>query len=218
MRQALLSSTYFGPVRWFSKLHRYDRCIIEHCDNYVKQTYRNRCIIAAASGPQTLSIPVEHDAGRKLPMRDVRISSHGAWRHLHWNAIVAAYGETPFFPYYADDIRPFYERRWTFLFDFNLETTLTACRLLDIRPAIELSSCYVKSRNAAPDEPFRGTIEPQTPTTDYRDTIHPKHPSVDNEFEAQPYYQIRAARHGFLPDMSVLDLLFNMGPEGIFYL
>lgn len=96
MSQALLSSAYFGPVQWFQKLHRYDRCLIERYDNYVKQTYRNRCVIAATGGPQTLTVPIERYDGNKCLMRDIRISDHGAWRHVHWNAIVSSYGESPF--------------------------------------------------------------------------------------------------------------------------
>lgn len=204
MTQALLSSAYFGPVQWYQKLHRYDRCFIERYDNYVKQTYRNRCVIAATGGPQTLTVPIERYEGRKCLMRDIRISDHGSWRHLHWNALVSSYGESPFFDYYADDIRPFFERRWEFLFDFNLEITHTICSLLDIRPTIELTDEYLQTEDVCAD--------------DFRDAIRPKHPLTDATFSPRPYYQVYAQKHGFIPNLSILDLLFNEGPEGIFLL
>lgn len=204
MSQALLSSAYFGPVQWFQKLHRYDRCLIERYDNYVKQTYRNRCVIAATGGPQTLTVPIERYDGCKCLMRDIRISDHGAWRHVHWNAIVSSYGESPFFDYYADDILPFFERRWKYLYDFNLDITHTVCSLLDIRPVIEPTSDYIRTEDVAVD--------------DFRDAIRPKHPLPDAAFEPRPYYQVYSRKHGFLPNLSILDLLFNEGPEGIFLL
>ena len=89
----LLSSAYFPPVQWMQKLHRYGHAIVERCDNFTKQTYRNRCLIATANGVQALTVPIERYDGAKCPMRDIRISDHGEWRHLHWNAIVSAYGE-----------------------------------------------------------------------------------------------------------------------------
>lgn len=204
MSQALLSSAYFGPVQWFQKLHRYDRCLIERYDNYVKQTYRNRCVIAATGGPQTLTVPIERYDGSKCLMRDIRISDHGAWRHVHWNAIVSSYGESPFFDYYADDILPFFERRWKYLYDFNLDITHTVCSLLDIRPVIEPTSDYIRTEDVAAD--------------DFRDAIRPKHTLPDAAFEPRPYYQVYSRKHGFLPNLSILDLLFNEGPEGIFLL
>ena len=244
---ALLSTTYFGPVQWYQKLNRH-RCIIEQHDNFVKQTYRNRCVIASANGPQTLTVPIERYDGMKCAMRDIRISDHGNWRHLHWQALVSAYGETPFFEYYADDIRPFFEEhRWKYLLDFNLDITHTLCSLLDIRPDLTLSDHYidadeticggggldgaveslggaaesfgeaVKGLNGAA-ESFGGSSSACSLFVDYRDAIRPKHPLPDAEFEARPYYQVRAQRHGFLPNLSVLDLLFNEGPEGIFWL
>ena len=236
---ALLSTTYFGPVQWYQKLNRH-RCIIEQHDNFVKQTYRNRCVIASANGPQTLTVPIERYDGLKCAMRDIRISDHGNWRHLHWQALVSAYGETPFFEYYADDIRPFFEEhRWKYLLDFNLDITHTLCSLLDVRPDLTLSDHYIdadeticgsgslsgaaagfeeanKGLNGAA-ESF-GSSSACSLFVDYRDAIRPKHPLPDAEFEARPYYQVRAQRHGFLPNLSVLDLLFNEGPEGIFWL
>ena len=270
---ALLSTTYFGPVQWYQKLNRH-RCIIEQHDNFVKQTYRNRCVIASANGPQTLTVPIERYDGMKCAMRDIRISDHGNWRHLHWQALVSAYGETPFFEYYADDIRPFFEEhRWKYLLDFNLDITHTLCSLLDVRPDLTLSDHYIdadeticgsggisgaaagfeeanKGLNGAAEslggavkslggakgldgaaESFGGAVKGLDGATeslgsssacslfvDYRDAIRPKHPLPDAEFEARPYYQVRAQRHGFLPNLSVLDLLFNEGPEGIFWL
>ena len=263
---ALLSTTYFGPVQWYQKLNRH-RCIIEQHDNFVKQTYRNRCVIASANGPQTLTVPIERYDGMKCAMRDIRISDHGNWRHLHWQALVSAYGETPFFEYYADDIRPFFEeRRWKYLLDFNLDITHTLCSLLDVRPDLTLSDHYIDadeticgsgSLNATAagfEEAVKGldgaaesfgeavkglggavkglggangldgaaeslgSSSACSLFVDYRDAIRPKHPLPDAEFEARPYYQVRAQRHGFLPNLSVLDLLFNEGPEGIFYL
>ena len=292
---ALLSTTYFGPVQWYQKLNRH-RCIIEQHDNFVKQTYRNRCVIASANGPQTLTVPIERYDGMKCAMRDIRISDHGNWRHLHWQALVSAYGETPFFEYYADDIRPFFEEhRWKYLLDFNLDITQTLCSLLDVRPDLTLSDHYIdadeticgsgslsgaaagfeeanKGLNGAAEsfggavkgldgaaesfggavkgldgaaesfggavkgldgaaESFGGAVKGLNGAAeslgsssacslfvDYRDAIRPKHPLPDAEFEARPYYQVRAQRHGFLPNLSVLDLLFNEGPEGIFWL
>ena len=216
---ALLSTTYFGPVQWYQKLNRH-RCIIEQHDNFVKQTYRNRCVIASANGPQTLTVPIERYDGMKCAMRDIRISDHGNWRHLHWQALVSAYGETPFFEYYADDIRPFFEeRRWKYLLDFNLDITHTLCSLLDVRPDLTLSDHYIDADETPYGAEGLGVSSSACSSfVDYRDAIRPKHPLPDVEFDARPYYQVRAQRHGFIPNLSVLDLLFNEGPEGIFWL
>ena len=101
MMTALLQTTYFGPVQWYQKLYRYDHCLIEQYDSYQKQTYRNRCIVATANGLQALTVPVEVN-GEKCLVKDVRISDHNNWRRVHWNALMSAYSESPFFDYYAD--------------------------------------------------------------------------------------------------------------------
>ena len=201
--KALLSTTYFGPVQWYQKLYRYEEVEIEQWESFQKQTYRNRCLIATTQGVQALTVPVER--GTSLCMKDIRISDHGNWRHLHWNALVSAYGESPFFEYYQDDIRPFFEKRWEFLFDFNEEIRMKMCELVDIQPKVNYSLEFrVESGEFA--------------LKDFREGIRPKHPMADPDFEAKPYYQVYQQKHGFLPNLSVLDLLFNMGPEGIFYL
>ena len=215
MKTALLSSAYFGPVQWYQKLHRYDRCLIEQHDNFVKQTYRNRCIIPTTNGIQALSIPVSCPQGSQLsktPMRDVRISDHGNWRHIHWNALCSAYGESPFFDYYQDDLRPFFERKWTFLFDFNMEIILKMVELLDIRPKISLTTAFLSDASMAENAIENSLID------DFRDVIRPKHPGLDSDFMARPYYQVYQQKHGFQPNMSILDLLFNEGNEAILWL
>ena len=131
--KVLLSTTYFGPVQWYQKLHRAEHVIM-------KQTYRNRCLIATTNGVQALTVPVEKSAEC---IKDLRISDHGNWRHLHWNALQSAYGESPFFEYYQDDIRPFFEKRWTFLLDFNEAIRQKMCELIDITPSVSFSTAYI---------------------------------------------------------------------------
>ena len=206
MSTALLQTTYFGPVQWYQKLHRYDCCCIEQHDSFQKQTYRNRCVIATANGLQVLTVPVEHeisDRQEALKTRDLRISDHNQWRRVHWNALQSAYSESPFFDYYADDIRPFFEKKYTFLLDFNEEIRQTVCALIDIQPNVVYSFEY---QAAGPE------------SKDFRDVIHAKHPQPDADFTPRPYWQVFGRRHGFQPNLSILDLLFCMGPESIFYL
>ncbi len=206
---ALLSSAYFAPIQWYQKLNRYDVCLIEQHDHFVKQTYRNRCVIATANGVQTLSIPVEKFDDVKCEMKDVRISDHDNWRHQHWNALLSAYGESPFFEYYQDDIRPFYEKKWKFLFDFNMEITHTLCELLDIQSDIRPTEEFL---------PMDKTGETVLPYADFREVIRPKRPLADADFVPKPYYQVYEQKIGFQPNLSILDLLFNMGNESIFFL
>ena len=181
---------------------------IERYDSYRKQTYRNRCVIATTNGLQALTIPVERpDTGlHSTMMKDLRMSDHGNWRHLHWHALMSAYSESPFFEYYADDIRPFFEKKWDYLYDFNMEACETVCSLLDIHPNIRKTSEYTKKEDLPED------------IIDFREAIDPKHPEVDADFVPRRYYQVFERKTGFQPNLSILDLLFNMGPEGIFYL
>ena len=244
--KALLSSTYFGPVQWYQKLNRYDECLIERHESFIKQTYRNRMIIATTNGPLSLTIPTNHDTS--MAMKDIRISDHANWRHVHWNALLSAYGESPFFEYYQDDIRPFYEKKYEFLFDFNMEITEKMIELLDIRPKMSVTDKYYLSeeRRVKSEEFYaqhssfnlagskdvnplgvsadlQSAEQASLPSTasdivDFRDAIRPKKPLPDPEFVPERYYQVYEQKHGFLPNMSILDLLFNEGNEAIFHL
>ena len=214
----LLSTTFFGPIQWYQKLYRSERVLLEACESFVKQTYRNRCVIATTNGIQALTVPVEHSP---LPtsIKDIRISNHGSWRRVHWNALQSAYSESPFFEYYADDLRPFFERDYTFLYDFNFEIIQTVCGLLDIHPHVEPTTDFLPTVSDGASS-LLSTMSDGLPVglSDLRMAISPKHPMTDMDFQPRPYYQVFAHKHGFLPNLSILDLLFNMGPEGIFYL
>lgn len=163
-------------------------------------------IIPTTNGPLSLTIPTNHNTS--LAMKDIRISDHANWRHVHWNALLSAYGESPFFEYYQDDIRPFFEKKYEFLFDFNMETTEKMIELLDIRPKISITEAYIQSKELKENDEIK----------DFRDAIRPKKPLPDAEFAPQRYYQVYEQKHGFQPNMSILDLLFNEGNEAIFYL
>lgn len=201
--ELLLPSAYLAPIDYYQAMVRADVVLTEQWDHYVKQTFRNRCVIAGPNGQQVLTIPVEKPEGGKSLMKDLRISDHGNWRHLHWNALESSYGKSPFFEYYADDLRPFYEQRWTYLMDYNEALQQKLYELLDIEVNTRRTAEWI----------------PQTATTgEVVDLRHLAEPSSLQSLPFTPYYQVFAQRHGFQPHLSIVDLLFNMGPESILVL
>lgn len=202
MNQAIFSTSWFAPVVYYALINKNDISLIEGAENYIKQSYRNRCQIAATNGVQTLSIPIENSG--KTFIKDIKISNHGDWQRMHWNSITSAYNSSPFFEYYADDLHPFFEKKERWLFDMNEEIRQTICNLISINPKVIFTTEYQKDYNF----------------NDYRNTIQPKSPIIDKIEEEiiKPYYQVFNNKHGFLKNLSILDLLFNMGPESVFYL
>ena len=229
--QCLLTSCYLPPVEWFTKLCRYERVWVEQYDNYQKQTYRNRCVIDSPNGPLSLTLPVEKMPDGKCLMKDVRISDHNHWRSIHWHALSSSYLSSPFFEYYQDDFRPFYEQKWTFLMDFNEALVAKCCELIDLQPDIHRTPEYIADsqcsmvKNAIKREQSQACLgyderehfrRSQWSMADFRSSIHPKQGCENNtEFVAVPYYQVFQHKHGFLPNLSIVDLIFNMGPEAL---
>lgn len=205
-----IPSAYLAPIPFYKAMVQSDVTHIEQWDNYVKQTFRNRCIITGANGKQVLTIPVEKPVGGKSLMKDLRISDHGNWRHLHWNALEASYGKSPFYEYYADDLRPFYERKWEYLIDYNEALQEKMFELLDIEVKTKRTTHFV----TLPDKDNAAAVLQEG----FNDLRHLAEPSALLNLPFTPYYQVFASRHGFTPHLSIVDLLFNMGPEGILVL
>ncbi len=198
----VITSSYAGNVQYYSKLAHYHQLTIDVYQHYEKQTLRNRCQIATANGPMDLIIPVSTNSGSKTMDKDVRILNNG-WQKLHWGALESAYRHSPFFMYYEDDIRPFYNQEYTFLLDFNIALQDCLLQLIGINPQLVQSSSYVDS---------------PTQVADFRPLVKVKKTIPDAHFNPTPYYQVFEQRHGFLPNLSILDLLFNMGNESILIL
>ena len=196
MPTACLSTAYLAPIPYYVKLATFDVIYLETMERYVKQTYRNRCHIASANGIQALTVPIEKPTTQKALIRDIRISNHGNWRHIHWNTFVSAYNLSPFFEYYADDFRPFYEKKIDFLIDFNESLQTMICDLLGLHPAV------------IPTTEYSPVVE-----NDFRMAINPRSVQPDEQLTLRPYFQVFQSKYDFIPNLSIVDLLFNMGPE-----
>jgi hypothetical protein len=188
--KVILSVAYMPNVQYFSKL-LHEKVIIEQHENYLKQTFRNRCEILAANGIIALTVPVKR-AGSKMKIRDVKIDYSGDWQKIHWRTIISAYRSSPFFEYYIDDFLPFYEKKETFLFDFNCNLLYKLIELTGIKVDITLSDTYLHEYE-----------------NDCRTMITPG--KKLSEYSAVPYYQVFGDKFGFQPNLSILDLLANEG-------
>ena len=204
LRFPILPLTYLGNIFYYVHLIQ-GKCTIDIHSHYVKQTYTNRCTILSTNGPQDLTIPIIKPK-EKTPIKDIRISSHDNWQQLHWRTIHSAYNSTPFFEYFCDDYAPFYEKNWDFLLDFNLEIQQNTLQLLNFQKIEHtLSDSYIEPSNFI--------------TKDLREVINPKKFNVTlyNELN-NPYYQVFNSKFSFTPNLSIIDLLFNMGNESRIYL
>lgn len=198
----ILPACYLPPVSYFHVLNTsVGQIQLEHYEHYPKQTYRNRASIYSANGKLDLIVPVKHGSKSRTAMKDVRISYEADWQRLHWASLQTAYRSSAYFEYYEDDFAPFYEQRFEWLFDFNEAQLQLLLRLLKIQRDIGRTERYRTDYPAA---------------TDFRESIHPK--KTGTVHAGKPYYQVFESKHGFIADLSVVDLLFNQGPGSKGYL
>lgn len=194
----ILPTAYLAPVPYFYRLVN-SPVIIDRHAHYHKQTYANRCRIATAHGIENLTIPVEHTD--HTPLCDVRTSSHHDWQIQHWRALEAAYNASPFFDYYKDELRPFYNRPTDRLFDFTLALQNKILELLDLEANYTLSETYKKDYTNGEIDLRNAYCTPKNIVT------------LQPDFTKKHYYQVFEQKLGFIANLSIVDLLFNMGNE-----
>jgi len=195
----LLSTSYFPNIQYFSKFLIFDNIFIEIFEHFPKQTYRNRCNILNSNGIIPLVVPVLNGRSGKIKTRDIKISYKDKWQHQHLHSIISAYHSAPFFEYYFDEINAFLNNKYEFLIDLNSEILSFFLKILKINTQYQYTSDFININN----KNFK----------DYRFSINPKNKIVDNEFIANNYIQVFSDRFDFISNLSILDLIFNNGPE-----
>lgn len=201
LRQVIIHPTYFPSIAAFHVMLN-NLCILEVSDNYQKQTLRNRAYIYGANGRQMLSVPIKHvggETGRQY-YKDVKVENHFPWQRQHFKSLETAYRTSPYFEYYEDELVPLFEKHYDYLLDVNIDTveTLLACMQIDIN--FSRTSTYEEHPSGVQDYRFLSTAKKPI------------------EVEAPPYHQIFADKHGYIANLSVLDLLFHEGPNAEIYL
>jgi hypothetical protein len=191
---------YLPPLEFFVNACLADKIVIEACENFSKQTFRNRCSIYSANGTIDLSIYLEKCRRNHLPLKEVRISYTQPWNKIHWRAIVSAYSNSPYFMYYQFEFEKFYTREYKWLLDYNTQILALCLKTLGMKMEISFTEEYIHNY---PNEP------------DFRNQYMPGKPPVINMMK---YAQVFDYKAGFIPNLSIIDLLFNRGPEAEEYL
>lgn len=195
MQNILLPTSYLAPISYYSCVVSQNKITLEQHENYIKQTFRNRCSIYAANGKVDLSIPIQKYSNHTI-IKDIRIDNNQNWQKLHWRSIASAYGSSPFYIYYDYELLPFFEKKVDFLWDFNeaLQTKILEFLKISIHPAFTTS--YLSE--------YPNTIDLRSSTHSKKNELFWPLPS---------YQQVFQNKYGFISNLSIVDLLFNMGPE-----
>ncbi len=200
----ILSTAYFPNIRYVSKLLCSDTVYLEIHEHFPKQTYRNRCNILSANGTMPIVVPVLNGRSGKIKTKDIKISYIEKWQHQHFHAIKSAYSSSPFYDFYIDDIHSLFERKYNFLLDLNNKILSFIKKVLNINTQIEETKAFININH----QDFE----------DYRFSISPKNKNTDPNFIQEEYIQVFSDRFDFMPNLSILDLIFNLGTESKSYL
>ena len=202
----LLSTAYFPTLEYFVLFFKYEKVLIDIHETYRKQTWRNRCRILSANGPMDLSIPVERPYGNHTKTADIVISTHNSWQKIHWRSIESAYRNAPFFIYYRDMVENLImDLETTLLHELNKQILVNILEELGIHKSAESANSFIQDSKGFAD--FRFSISPKA-----------KDRSTKKDMIFEPYYQVFADKFRFQPNLSILDLLFNIGPDTSEYL
>jgi hypothetical protein len=196
----LISSAYLPPVEYFSLILKAEEILIEREENYHKQTFRNRCYLLTANSIQTLTVPVFLGSLHKTPLKNIRIDYSKRWQQIHLGAIIASYRSSPFFEFYFEDIESCILENHEFLIDLNTSLTLAIIKILGLIRTISFTSAFMPV----------GELE-----NDFRYSLTPKKKS---DFITKEYTQVFNHGSDFIAGLSIIDLVFNMGPESVNYL
>ena len=202
----VIDSLYAAPVAVWSKMAQAEKVIIEGHSFYEKGSYRNRCHIYGANGLLRLSVPIRHGKQQRTPIHAVEISYDHPWQNLHWQSLCAAYRRSPFFEFYEDDLIDLYQDRTSLLLDYNQRWNERLAELMQLDITFGKTGAYREMYDSD--------------YVDGRNRSQPKRGggTWDKELSFPDYPQIFAPKHGFLPNLSILDLLFHKGPESASYL
>jgi hypothetical protein len=196
LNNLIIHSAYLPPLAYFVRMQRADTIRVESCDHYSRQTLRNRCVIMGPNRVQALSVPVVNHHGRKTLMRDARIDYSSRWQQVHWRTIEAAYNKSPFFSLYREEFEPFWLTPYTFLFDLNMDLLSLCLELAEVQVPLIKTEQYILHYEDDVD------LRPETtPADSGRGLNFPR------------YIQVFEPVHGFVPNLSIIDLLFNRGPQ-----
>ncbi|NCB18602.1 MAG: hypothetical protein EOM61_03165 [Bacteroidia bacterium] len=203
LKNSVLTTAYLPPVKYFGIIKNDPEWKLERFGSYCKQSYRNRCHIYGANGLLPLYIPVCRAKGYSREIGEVKIDNSDNWQIKHWRAIVSAYNSSPFFDYFKDDLHGFYHQKYESLFEFNTSLLKVLLELLGLPAEIRFTDSF-KSYEYG----------------DFRELVHPKKesPLIYPNNQKGRYHQVFALKSGFIPNLSVIDLLFNEGPESLDYL
>lgn len=203
MKPTLIHPCYFGPIDQYAFMAQSDDFVMEKEDNYQKQTYRTRQYIYGANGRLLLNVPIKHrenKSGKHQKYKDIRIENAFKWQRLHWKSLEAAYRTSPFFEFYEDEFVDLFEKKASFLMDFNLKCMQTVFECLNL------------------DFDFKFTEEFKLSTENYDDQRNLINSKRRQKAELEDYIQVFQSKYGYISNLSILDLLFNKGPSALSYL